>query len=641
MDSTIGLVERKTTAYRIVDLPFNDDGSLRISRPDQVCVYIPGHKYPVDVGSWCYTVRSQKSRNRMRADSVLNLVDLDSYIPGRAHFISSYLEHLNQLLCLGKSPGSLKTAVPQFREFVDWCDLHGIEALSSKSDYINAVYCFTEYMIDRVRRSKISINTAAAKQLVVKTVGRNIYSTKSGDLFAGVRRVRRSLAATNITKPPSGEKTEESLKIYYAVFVQLADFVLNFEPFPKKLSLQNDYFWFFPTQMPFAGPSNVAKKTGDNKKFAAYDYVNGRIRTLLELQEIYEKRGSSPKSAKPRHDNAWLQLEKANAERYNAHRMRAASMSYQAFMMLFAANTGMSLGQMANLRWSPDYEIKNERQGFRTVKLRAGGRHVEFFVESAFLKLFYKALELRHYIISGVGQKDYEFLFFSFNGKTIYPLSMNLSTDFHRRLEICFGFQGKITTREWRAHKSDWLLSHTDLRTTAMVLQNTPDSVRKHYAEGTEKRAGEELTEFFGKLKQSLVVESEDDTTPIISGQCVSFANPEALDEKYVKPDCATPEGCLFCAHYRVHADIQDYRKLFSLKYILQQSRHLAKSEAHFTDFITPVVKRIDDLGQVIEANSEAGPEEFRAVRRDIEDNEKLTGYWEKKLRLMDDLGII
>lgn len=634
-------MERNTTVYKLSDLPFDMQGKLTLIAPHLVRVYIPGYKFPMDVGSWCYSVRRRKSGDNTREESVINLVDTDSYRTGRRTFITNYLDYLSQHIRLGKSPASLKTSVGQFQRFVNWCDDSYVQGLDSQQHYIDAVGAFTDYLIDLVRKSQMNINTAATLQLVLFTAGRNIYSDRYGDLFRGVRKISRSFRAVNITETPEQKQARSALKFYTSLFHQLSDFVIDFERFPKRLDFEHGYYWFFPTQMPFAGPSNIEKKTQNGKNYKAYDYINGTIFSVEEIARKIPQHRSQGQNAKIARNRALTRIDQANNDKYSIHRMRAASMAFQAFMMLFSSSTGMSLGQFASLEWSGDYQVGIDRQGFRSIKYRAGGRPVEFYIEARFLNLFRKALRLRDHLIKGTGRESFNYLFFSFNGKDIYPLSMNLSTDFHRRLEICFDFKTKITTRMWRAHKSNWLLEKADLSTTATLLQNTPETVIKHYSEGSDQQASKELTDFFTKFKNDIIISNEKPTNSIATGQCVELHSPTPSSHSHIQPDCKTPEGCLFCENFRIHADTMDYRKILSLKYILEHSKHLAFNDHHFEEVLQPVIEAINSIASQIEASGKLSKVDAQKIQSSIQDEELLSKYWAKKLQLMDDLELI
>ena len=630
-------VERETTIYTIEGLPFSDDGKLALVAPDIVRLYVSGYIQPVDIGSWCYTQRRSKTSDRTDPNSTLNLVKENSFRPARRLFISYYLDFLSNHIQMGKSPQSLKTAIGQFQRFVGWCDKNYIEGLDSKVSFVTAVGLFSEYLIDQIRKSQISINTGATLQLVIVNAARYIYSDPYRDLFRGIRKISRSTKAVKVTETPDARKVASAIRVYSQVFHQLSDFALNFEPFPKRLDIDNSYFWFFPTKIPIAGPSNVKRKTNDGSKYKAYDYVNGKI---FSVEDLNRRNGYKIDNSLAI-SRANERVKNANINEYDKHRMLGASMAYQSFMMLLSANTGMSLGQIVSIEWDGNYEVAKDRQGFKLIKNRANGKLVEFYIESGFLSIFKKALRLREYLLKGVSLESYRYLFFRVINGCLRPIGMNLSTDFHQRLKICFEYENKVTTRMWRAHKSNWLLKNSDLSTTSTLLQNTPSTVIKHYAEGSDTEASKELSSFFADYNKILVIKKEIKSTPIAVGQCVDILSPSWRSIATVEPDCKTPEGCLFCDHYRVYADVEDYRKLLSLQFILRQSKFLASSESHFSQILAPVIRRIDSVLEEIEKSNTLSKDEISNIRSSVNDLEELSGYWLHKLSMMDDLEII
>ena len=206
----------------------------------------------------------------------------------------------------------------------------------------------------------------------------------------------RSLEATNITKKPENEIARRTYNVYKDLFEQLSGFVLNFESFPKKIVLEHGYFWFFPTLMPFAGPTNIKSKKMF-KKLLCYDYINGTIRSLDEIKKL--STSYSPNNCVSARKGFLKLIEEANRDRFHKSRLMAAKLAFNAFMMMFSANTGMGLGQMASLPWTGEYETEKQQQGFKTIKYRAH-REVSFFITSNFFSIFKKGLLLRSYILN-------------------------------------------------------------------------------------------------------------------------------------------------------------------------------------------------------------------------------------------------
>lgn len=97
----------------------------------------------------------------------------------------------------------------------------------------------------------------------------------------------------------------------------------------------------------------------------------------------------------------------------------------------------------------------------------------------------------------------------------------------------------------------------------------------------------------------------------------------------------------MFCKNFRVHADTIDYRKILSLKYILEQSKHLAFNDHHFEEILQPVVDAINSIASQIEASGKLSKVDAQEIQSSIKDEELLSKYWTKKLKLMDDLELI
>jgi len=626
--------ERKTVIYKVEQLPFEEEKMLLIS-PELIRLIIPGYKNPVDIGSWCYSKRRIKVENK-NSESRINLVDESSFRSKRKDFLFRYLGYLRSHVKTGKSLYSLKTSFAQFKRFVDWCDDNYVEGLDSKDDFVVAVGLFTEYLIDLVRKSEVNVNTSAALQLVVMTAGRYMYSDQYGDLFRGVRRISRSLNAVNFTEVPSEENVKSALMIYSEIFNQLTDFVIGFQEFPKKIYIFDSYFWFFPSQLPFAGPSNVYEKTHGETKYKAYDYINGEVRSLESALNLFKYKSAAVLAI----DRAKKRLDMANENKYDHHRLLAASMAYQAFIMLFSANTGMSLSQIRGLEWSDDYTIDNDRQGFKTIKYRAGGREVEFFIESGFINFFKKALRLRDYLLKSCNLDFFDFLFFKVFDQKVYNVGMDFCTDFNSRLERCFGYANKVNTRMWRAHKSDWLLRNSDVITTSMILQNTPRTVLKHYSEGSEVKYKEEMGGFFGGLRERLIISKNSNSTSTAVGRCIGGGEPVSESNALNKLDCRLAVSCFWCKNYRVHADSEDYIKLLSFRYVLTQSKSLSKNLDHFNKVVPPILDKIDSILMEVESLGRFSKENISELKKSVNDEEQLSDYWMYKIKIMDELEI-
>ena len=628
-------IERETVECQIRDLPFDDEGKLAIIDPSKIKVFVPGFVNAVDIGAWCYSRRRRACRDTSSKRFGIIEVDFSSFRKTRKPFVLGYLEYLQAHLQLGKAEQSLKTSVGQFQNFVTWCDENRVQGLDSKKDFRNGYERFAEHLMHLVRSSEMNINTAAALQLVITTAVKHIYGDPYGDLLRGIRRFRKSIAATVVTERPDDEVAKATLEIYLSIFHQMTDFVLNFELFPKKIVLNTGDFWFFPNSMPILGASQAKNLKTLHSRFTAYDYENGKIRDIEDIVALKKSmKHWNVKMARGARNRGLLLIKNANRKRFHHRRVLAATMALQSFVLMFSANTAMGLGQISALEWEDEIlSVEKDKQGFKTVKCRAGGKVVAFYITSIFLELFRKYLKLRRFVLEAFNHKSSKYLFFGVNGGEIRQLGLNLSTDFHSRLARSFDFPYKVTTRMWRAYKSDWLIKNTDISTTAMVLQNTPATVMKHYAEGSESQASDEMSRFFSRYKDRVIISGSAESVRTSVGQC--------LDSEKPTQNCSKPEGCLFCEEYRVHADEMDVRKLLSLEYMIQITRSLSESQEQHDHLFGAVKERINAVIGEIRDSKKMHSKQIEVIRGEVFNFEKLDGYWLNKLKLLETLELI
>lgn len=629
-------VKHEVEVYDIDGVPVDGgDDSFDISR---VAIRVPGYVYPVDVGSWCYTERRRLGQNKFSGSIALKEVVKSSYRKQRGAAVTGFVDFIRYHLSIGKSKNSIKGFLSQFQIFISWCDDCRPEGLDGPSEFIEAVSGYTENLIQRVRWNRLNRNTAATFQQVVMLVGRFLYEDPYMDLFRSVRRIRRSLGAVVKTEVPGDDVAGTAFKAYQEIFAQLSGFVLNHEPFPKKIVIGKDYFWFFPTALPIAGPATVGGKKALGKRYICYDYIKGEIRSLKDVARLSESRfpGSIAQSVR----RARANIDKANEDYFHERRIFAATFAVQSFLMIFSASTGMNLGQMLSIPWEEEYDFSRERLGFRGLKSRAGNKEVTFYLSSGIFPAFNLFLRLRAYLSDYLGSKGASpFLFFNVVRGEARAFGSNFSNHFHSRIRSSFGLDMEVSTRMWRAFKADWLLANVPFKTSVLLMQNSPATMLRHYADGSEQKSDKELGKFLSSYKAEIVISDSKKDAPLSVGHCHSM-NPSPLFNASINPDCRKEEGCLFCDKYRVHLDEKDYRKLVSFRYVLEISRPLAKSDDHFAGSVSAVLKRIDELLGLMASSSDDLKAAAGSIYRDVYECENLSGFWAAKLRLLDDLGV-
>ncbi|EKD73892.1 MAG: hypothetical protein ACD_45C00156G0001, partial [uncultured bacterium] len=368
----------------------------------------------------------------------------------------------------------------------------------------------------------------------------------------------------------------------------------------------------------------------------AWDYMNGKIFTYEKIKHHYSKTNFSKTAIK----NAMQLLEKSNLDPRHHARLLLASLAIQSFTMLFIANTAMNIAPLSQLPWDTNQVFecdKSTKQGFKSVKYRAGGANVEFYITNHFLPYFRRYLELRTWVLQG---RNAPLFFILDKQKNIKNVDDSLAFKLRKKL-------GKFnitlpSARQWRAYKSEWLIRTTDIETTSLLLQNSKETVMQSYMAGSKISADNEMTAFLNNMHLKVVTAKKAPATAISVGHCLEHNKPKTeVSGSAIQPNCHQPEGCLFCDKYRVHADEYDIRKLWSCRYVISETRTLAASETHFEKVFGVVLNRIDSLLEFISSKNDALNQTVKRIKFEVMEEGRLTIYWASKLQMLTELTMV
>jgi hypothetical protein len=200
-----------------------------------------------------------------------------------------------------------------------------------------------------------------------------------------------------------------------------------------------------------------------------------------------------------------------------------------------------------------------------------------------------------------------------------------------------------VSPRKLRASVADWYQRYHDASVTAKVLQNSEQTVQKHYDAGSATDHREELSLFLDSVSESakrqrvIAIKSADIQQLDEGGHCVSFGNPDALaDHVPVQPNCKDSQGCLFCVHRVLVACEEDARKVASAAFVMEQLILGPKHE----ETLRPLIVKCDQDLEKIAAFSNCRTMVER-VREDVFENGNLTPFFADKYQLFLELGVI
>lgn len=630
----------------VLQLPLSPQAE--VLHPDRALLDF-GDSYSLDLGAFCYGRRSAPVGPRKNCDRPKSerLVDLSSFRPDRVPALRRMLSYFSyQLASGGKRPATVFTTARHYAAFLEWADARADGDVLLDTEVLRASFAgYVEHLRHTVATGGIAQNTAAIAMRGVLAVATDL--SGADDLHHGLNLLRIDKQARVATEPPSEDAQARVLALCQALFDGLADLCLEFKPYPCALEVPAfvgaplNRLWVFPAMKWCMAPHELAVRETLTYGYWAYDYVNGRVAAVDEIAHRYVHRPDKGRRDAPAETtirDATRKIAAANVDRQDGHRRNAALLAQNVFIVLFLAHTGMNWATVQALPWTEEHELGAERQGFRVVKYRAGGRMVSFEIQAVFLPAFRKFLRLREYLLNGAAF-DYLFAASGNGARRFESLKAKALTNVFDSLRRIDPAVPDIKSRQWRAGKSDWLLRKTDPATTAAVLQNSEATVLASYAAGSPATHGEELTAFFDKLQSAVLDRGAvvQGATSTAVGVCTQQGQPNQVLPGSVEADCKAPEGCLFCDKFKVHADEKDTRKLISCRYCIQQTAHMVVSEEHFQLLFGPLLRRITELLAAIEARE---PGLVSRIESEVDEGE-LDPYWASKYELLVALELV
>lgn len=630
------------------DLPLVDETT--ILHPEQVIL-----RYrrigSIDIGSLCYLRRKV---TRVRARGSCTKVDITSSGPIRVKRVRDLIKFMSEEFSnSGLRDITLLRRHQEIFRFVNWCDTNGHnEALNNVLIAKIAFRSFVANLRDQVAQNKITITTAAKRQNPTLDVLSKFMNIEN--LAQGINLLQRSGVAVEPTTVPCENAQAKVISWCKALFGGFTELVLDQKPYPFQLNVPgylnwpDNGMWVFPVNQWCLSPDQIQNRHTLNSTYPAYNYTNGRLNTIDEIMSIQvdSDLACDISTARRRRLSASQVIAEANNDfRYRA-RLMAGFLGVNAFFMLFVAETGMSPSQIVELPWDDSLDEQSqkptiERQGFRTIKYRAGNKNISFEIGTAFMVEFKRFLQLRKHLLNGI---KFPYLFLTANRKESWVLKQmpaQLGSRIFLTLNRLDPQLPKVTPREWRAGKQDWAITNTDPVTAARLMQHSEITALRRYSNGSVTTHQNEFGNFFSHVEKVIIGRNEylPNSIDRAIGVCSFPDHPLAISSNApIQPDCKGPEGCLFCDKYRVHSDERDTRKLLSCRYCIQKTSHLSDNEEQFQRMYGVVLNRIRFiLDEIIRRDCDM----VDRVEREVDVEGELDPYWASKLVMLMELELI
>ncbi len=604
-------------------------------RPEHVLLRIR-MQTTIDVGALCYLQRETTKEQGPRLANEGRKVQLTSLCPKRIEHIRGFISYISEEIKVGRNrPMVIYNITQYFSRFMAWADENGhSDVLDNVEATRITVIAYAAYIRERVASHAITMDYGAVVQRTTFHLLGEFLGIEN--LIRGINLLRKDSKSTP-TVPPSEEDQKRTLQLCEAIFEGLTTLVLDEKPYPFSVSMPSylgypeNNMWIFPSSIWCLPPSKLVVDAS-----YIFNYRTGRINSANETMAIGMYSGK-PNMYKQVFNRAKHNLSSANSDPLHWHRRFMGMMALNAFIFMFLSRTGMNWAQAIDLPWSGSFtKVATIRQKFRSIKHRAGGKEVYFQLPLRFMPFFKRFLELRDYLLQGYS--DFDHLFFTMGNRSACvptPLksSLQITSKFLKRIDPKIV---PVLSRAWRAAKSDWMISRTDVSTTAQILQNSERTVLKSYATGSVETHQMEMSAFLNRMVVNKGIVSSGSIQNSV-GDCTSYGNPNEISGLIiVKPNCGRPEvGCLFCDKFQVHADEIDVRKLLSCRYCLTRTSHLTGFHAISEPLLEQIQLILNEVGS-------RDPLLVPRIAIEVEEGE-LDPYWARKydmllrLRLVDD----
>ncbi|MFO8212288.1 hypothetical protein R2K36_33040, partial [Pseudomonas aeruginosa] len=99
--------------------------------------------------------------------------------------------------------------------------------------------------------------------------------------------------------------------------------------------------------------------------------------------------------------------------------------------------------------------------------------------------------------------------------------------------------------------------------------------------------------------------------------------------------------GCLYCEHYLLHSDEEDFHKLLSLQYVINAVRRVAPDAAHAEALYKDLSLRVEFILGALGERSDSVKQTVETVKTRVFEYGELTPFWESRLSHYEKMGVV
>lgn len=614
-------------------------------------------KRHLDFGSLCYRYR-KKGPNNKQAMYAGMLVRVDSLDKDRVPIVSKLIER-------ARSHKSFASTVGFYNEtkyLFDWIDSQPTENPGSILKVSHEAYIgYTKHLLHRLnnpsmRGKSIATSTAARMQTVARQVVSLATSVHEREIAAFAPLIIQKAGNKHVNLKQLSEDTQARTFATLISFINEAHRILVAEEsFPMKLeSPGTKPFYLYNLHQGSNKSKNasisIISLLDSSPTYPSWDVVKNEYNLPDDGSEFLYKSGYE--QSKRNH------IESNNNKR-SPIRLQIANHAMTAGMMAFIAATGCNLSVAQNLNID-DCEVVPSTQGrrFFGIKPRAQGKTVTPEFGARFTPIFRNIIEIRNWLLDDE-ESPRLFAVRPKGTNSVGYVGTSSFATFKAILRKYCPHISWVSATQWRKNVSYGYISKSggDTALTAEKLNNTERTVSRTYARPSLEEFAGQVSHLFDSIHAAAIARSRKvDHIPVRMilekkpeevigvGSCDKAADSQprrsaGFTEDAPVPSCRSPETCLFCEFYAVHADEEDIRRLLSLQYIITAAKQ-DQDHDHWELKFGPSIHRIDEILSMVADSDVAMPLMIDRLKGEV-DSGDLDPFWAIHLDTMAYVGIV
>lgn len=454
---------------------------------------------------------------------------------------------------------------------------------------------------------------------------------------------------TQGTPVPSEEILYPAFKTASAVFDSIHNFLSGDRSVPACHISSVANLWIVPDYYPLMSEkaifeNQVAKTRGTLLTSIRAEVFSQITNTGIDIAEAFQRVMLTISETRVIKHPGVLKLEiPVRSQLSDEETYKLCSLAHDCFLFMFILYSSFNSSPTGRIEWGVDSAIEPIIQGLRAIKWRSHSE-LEISFKSLFSHKFKKYLYIRDILTY---DQRFSLLFGNFRyGKPPGQLKDDPADQISKKLKRLIDPNlVKLGFRELRAFHHHFKTTNNGLDVAASAAQHSMRTAVKNYTTGNHEENIAQTDKFFTSLGLEIKL-FEDAENAIITQAGGCDKNDEIIvstgkfENKVIQPDCRNYIGCLFCAHYLVHFNAEDARKLLSIVYLIEQIRQAQIDNEEFIYYYGPTLYKINWLILEMEKYKELKIS-IHEIRIDIFENENLSPYWERKLRIYSEIGII